>query len=107
MPLASGSLSRGLVHVRLLAADASGAEGAGVGADLLEGADECLYVGVGEVACEVSFPSRWWRRARTMVSRPLLVRLTRIERRSLSGRTRRSRPASSIRSTTRVKPLLL
>jgi hypothetical protein len=35
--------------------DASGAEGAGVGADLLEGADECLYVGVREVPCEVSF----------------------------------------------------
>src|SRR5438093_3944838 len=38
-----------------LAADASWAEGAGVGAEFLEGADERLDVGVGEVAGEVLF----------------------------------------------------
>ena len=38
-----------------LASDASWAEGAGVGAEFLECASECLDVGVGEVAGEVLF----------------------------------------------------
>jgi hypothetical protein len=43
------------VRAEFVAADASWAEGAGVGADLLEGAGERSYVGVGEVAGEMLF----------------------------------------------------
>src|SRR5215217_2320086 len=52
-------------------------------------------------------PRRWTRRAALSASMPSGVITTSIARRSLAGRARRTRPASSIRSTTRVSPLLL
>ena len=95
-------------HFVELTADAPWTERPDVGADLLEGPGERLDVGVGKVAGEVLLdPVPVMAAGRSIVSRPSSVRTTRIERRSFSGRTRRTRPASSIRSTTRVKPLLL
>jgi CDGSH-type Zn-finger protein len=91
-----------------LAADAAGPERSCVGADFFECVGERFDVGVGEVLGEVSLDSVSVVAAgRPSVSVPLSVRTMGIVRRSFSGRARRTSAASSIRSTTRVKPLLL
>ena len=93
---------------RGLAADAAGAERAGVCADFLEGVGEGFDLGVGEVLGEVSLDSVSVVAAGAVhCLGALLGEDDRIERRSCSGRTRRTSPASSILSTRRVKPLLL
>src|SRR5581483_9036313 len=54
-----------------------------------------------------STSSRWNGRATASASAPCSVSATSITRRSPAGRSRRTSPACSMRSTTRVRPLLL
>ena len=92
----------------LLAADASGAEWAGVGADFFEGAGEGLDVGLGEVLGEVAFDSVAVVAAGVFHRLGALVGEDDEDRASVVlGAEAGTSPASSMRSMTRVKPLLL